>query len=576
MVVGRLLTVVLVAGAFAVFGLDAQASGDGNCAPQTTSASDITTTSATLNGLLGSTAIDNGSDADNCVDYQFEYGTSVEYGSMTTDVFGGSDFFGHDLQVSQGISGLAPGTTYHFQLYANGMPGGGDLTFTTLAPAPEPASLSISNSVSPASVQVGAQLTFSVVVANHVTSTGSGDADGVTVTDTLPAGLTPASATATTGDCSGTQTVTCTLATLANTASATVTIVALASAPGTGTDVATVSAFNLDPASQTTASAAFIVSAPAAPATIATTPTTTTQAPAPDVIVNESIGPVGIGMTEQDVEKLLGKPESTLSLTGGKLVRYHRHGRLFLVTFDTGGKVVSIESYSSTDTLAGGVGPGAPLPLAAALRGFRPDSCELGYWNGTAGTKPSTVVTVFTPDGGLVESVLVTVLRFYTACAAGSHESPPPLTVLDRSIGGVGIGMSQHDVIELLGSPSGTLKITLGGGKTGLSVRYRVHGSPLLVTYDSSGRVVSIEAYSSFFQTAGGIGPGSSLALVRALHGFRPDFCELGYWNGTAHTPPSHIVTVFTPQGGLVASVLITQLRLYTDCDTGSHELAPA
>ncbi len=110
--------------------------------------------------------------------------------------------------------------------------------------------------------------------------------------------------------------------------------------------------------------------------------------------------------------------------------------------------------------------------------------------------------------------MLITELRFYTACAAGSHESPPPLTVLDRSIGGVSIGMTEPDVIKLFGAPSGTLKITLGGGMTGRSVRYRVHGAPLLITYDSSGRVVSIEAYSPFFRTAGGIGPGSSLALV--------------------------------------------------------------
>ena len=65
-----------------------------------------------------------------------------------------------------------------------------------------------------------------------------------------------------------------------------------------------------------------------------------------------------------------------------------------------------------------------------------------------------------------------------------------------------------------------------------------MHGSPVLVTYDAAGKIVSIEAYSPFFKTAAGVGPGSSLAQVKRLRGFRPDYCELGWWNGTAHTRP--------------------------------------
>ncbi len=152
------------------------------------------------------------------------------------------------------------------------------------------------------------------------------------------------------------------------------------------------------------------------------------------------------------------------------------------------------------------------LTLVAALKGFREDFCEFGYWNGTSHNSPTQVVTVFTPNGGVVASVLITQLRLYTACAAGSHELPPKgqpsLTVLGRSIGGVGIGMTEHDVLELLGTPTSTLKITLGGDKSGRSVRYTSHGAPLLISYDSSGRVISIEAYSRFFRTVGGLGPG--------------------------------------------------------------------
>ena len=84
-----------------------------------------------------------------------------------------------------------------------------------------------------------------------------------------------------------------------------------------------------------------------------------------------------------------------------------------------------------------------------------------------------------------------------------------------------------------------------------------------------------LAAYAPFFQTSSGIGPGTSITRVAALTGFHPDFCEYGYWNGTASTSPTDIVTVFTRNGGIVASVLIGQLRLYTACAAGSQALAP-
>src|SRR5262249_21349011 len=148
---------------------------------------------------------------------------------------------------------------------------------------------------------------------------------------------------------------------------------------------------------------------------------------------------------------------------------------------------------------------------------------------------------------------------------------PPPVgVVLNRSIAGMSIGMTEQQVVKFLGEPSSTLKLSLGGGQAGKFARYRLHGAPVLVTYDGGGPIVSIEAYSPFFKTAAGVGPGSSLSQIAKLRGFRPDYCELGYWNGTAKTKPGDVVTVFTPSGGAVASVLITQLRLYTACDTGS------
>jgi hypothetical protein len=300
-----------------------------------------------------------------------------------------------------------------------------------------------------------------------------------------------------------------------------------------------------------------------------------------NVVVNNSIDGVSIGESEQSVEQQLGKPDSTLGLglgggKKGKLARYRVNGALFIVTYDQNGKVVSLETYSSAFRTSAGLGPGSSLALVAGLKGFHLDFCELGYWNGTAHTKPGSTVTVFTPNGGLVASVLITELRLYTDCATGSEETQPAATLaFNHSIGGVTIGMNEQSVEKSLGPPAGTVKVTLGGGLTGSSVRYTVHGAPLLITYNSSGKVVSIESYSPYFKTIGGIGPGSPISLVRALRGFGPDYCELGYWNGTRHTKPTSVVTVFTPDGAVVASVLITEFRLYTACATGSTELPP-
>jgi hypothetical protein len=283
-----------------------------------------------------------------------------------------------------------------------------------------------------------------------------------------------------------------------------------------------------------------------------------------------------MGESEKAVVRALGPPRSTLALRGGKLARYRLHGGLFIVTYDATGHVASLETYSSYYRTAGGVGPGSSVAKAAALPGFHADFCELGYWNGTATTSPSDLVTVFTPNGGLVASVLITQLRLYTACDTGGREITPKAGLaLNRSIGGVSIGMTESSVVGRFGAPASTLMVTLGGGSSGKSVRYRIHGAPFLLTYDSSGRVVSLEAYAPFFRTVGGVGPGASIALVRKLHGFRADFCELGYWNGTPRTRPDQVVTVFTPNGGRIASVLITELRLYTPCAAGGPELPP-
>ena len=83
------------------------------------------------------------------------------------------------------------------------------------------ADLEITKSDAPDPVVAGTALTYQLNVTNH----GPSNALSVAVVDTLPAGVTLASATPSQGSCSGTTTVTCAIGSLANGASAAVTIV---------------------------------------------------------------------------------------------------------------------------------------------------------------------------------------------------------------------------------------------------------------------------------------------------------------------------------------------------------------
>jgi uncharacterized repeat protein (TIGR01451 family) len=139
-----------------------------------------------------------------------------------------------------------------------------------------PTNLSLTKTTSDL-VTTGQNLTYTLTVVNH----GPADATGVTVVDTLPAGVTFVSAAASQGNCAEVSgVVTCNLGTLANGANATVTIVVAATLEGTIINTATVTSDATDPdPTNNSDDAQTTVQLPTATAT--NTPTATSTATAP-------------------------------------------------------------------------------------------------------------------------------------------------------------------------------------------------------------------------------------------------------------------------------------------------------
>jgi uncharacterized repeat protein (TIGR01451 family) len=92
---------------------------------------------------------------------------------------------------------------------------------------------------------VAASLTFNYVIV--ATDLSAGNATGVTVTDTLPAGVTLVAAVPSQGTCSGTTTVTCTLGTLLGGTSATIDMTVTKTVGGSVANTASVSGTQSDP-----------------------------------------------------------------------------------------------------------------------------------------------------------------------------------------------------------------------------------------------------------------------------------------------------------------------------------------
>ena len=160
----------------------------------TSAATSVGTTTATLNGTVNP----NGQPAT----VQFQYGLTAAYGSIASVA---GPLTGNTGQaVSANLTGLTPGTTYHFLVSATNVIGSGtgsDLVFTTAAP-----DLAITKTHIGNFTQGDTGDTYTITITNIGNAASSGT---VTVTDTLPSGLT-ATAIGGTGWTPNLDTLTCT------------------------------------------------------------------------------------------------------------------------------------------------------------------------------------------------------------------------------------------------------------------------------------------------------------------------------------------------------------------------------
>lgn len=140
--------------------------------------------------------------------------------------------------------------------------GGGQVSLTL-----KPADMGITKTGSPGTITQGGTVTYTMAVTNN----GPNPATGVTVTDTLPAGTSFVSASASTGSCSGAATVTCALGDMAVGGTATVTIVARGDSAGTVTNTARVASGvpDTNAANDSATATTTIAAAPAPPPAVA-------------------------------------------------------------------------------------------------------------------------------------------------------------------------------------------------------------------------------------------------------------------------------------------------------------------
>jgi uncharacterized repeat protein (TIGR01451 family) len=191
----------------------------------TQAASGVTLNQATLNGSV--------TPNDAAVSVSFEYGLTTSYGSSVSATPATLPAGTTASAVSASLSGLTPGTTYHYRVVASGSAGssyGADATFTT-----QPA---LSKTASAASAQKGDAVTFTITVNNPSSSATL----STVVTDTLPASMSYVTHVATLGTVSvAGQTVTWNLSSVPAGGSATLTLVVALNASGVQTNTVTAS-----------------------------------------------------------------------------------------------------------------------------------------------------------------------------------------------------------------------------------------------------------------------------------------------------------------------------------------------
>ena len=135
----------------------------------TAAATAITQTTATLHGHIDPHGVDT--------DFDFNYGPTVAYGATTVERSAGSGTVSRD--VAEEVTGLEPGTVYHFRITAVSATGteyGLDMSFTT-AGAP------------PSAVDTGPAVSVAKTIA---TATGAIDPNGSSTPWEIQYGLTSA------------------------------------------------------------------------------------------------------------------------------------------------------------------------------------------------------------------------------------------------------------------------------------------------------------------------------------------------------------------------------------------------
>ena len=220
--------------------------------------------------------------------------------------------------------------------------------------------LAVTKTANPVAAKVGDTISYAVAVTNK----GPGPANGVTLSDVLPAGVSYVSAATTRGTCSGNSTITCSIGTLPENASATVTIVVKTTAVGTVKNTTDVGPSQDDPdKTNNTASATTAVTAATPPPPPPPPPgaCTITGTPGKDILTGTRGRDVICGLGGNDVIRAgggadiirAGNGRDIVYAGGGKDVVY---GGLGTDTIYAGPGSDRLYGGPSADTIYGGTG----------------------------------------------------------------------------------------------------------------------------------------------------------------------------------------------------------------------------